>query len=283
MPSGRPSPARSVRSGHLSSEVAETTTTGGAVPGRVTDACFERTGETELDLDAPVLIEGLPGYGLVAAIAVDRITDDRELEPHGRVTADAFPAVTTFEDGLVKDLVRVYAGTDPDVLTLRSDLALPERAIEPLADCVVSELAEEFGRAVFLAGAPAETDDDRGTVRGVATTDAVRSDLDDAGVELGAEPGLVGGVTGGLVRECHRRDVPAALLIVDAHPYFPDPTAAAAVVDEALEPLVGFDIDTTPLAERAERIEREMQQVAQQYRATAERREESPGDTRMFQ
>lgn len=249
----------------------------------MTDACFERTGETDVELDAPVLIEGLPGYGLVAAIAVDRITEARGLEHHGRVTADEFPAVTTFEDGLVRDLVRVYAGTDPDVLTLRSDLALPESAVAPLANCVVSELAAEFGRAVFLAGAPAETDDDRGTVRGVATDEAVRADLEAAGVTLGAEPGLVGGVTGGLVRECHRRDVPAALLIVDAHPYLPDPTAAAAVVDEALEPLVGFEVDTTPLRERAERIEREMRQVAEQYRAAEQRRDETPADTRMFQ
>ena len=249
----------------------------------MTDACFERTGETDFELDAPVLIEGLPGYGLVAAIAVDRITEARGLEHHGRITSEEFPAVTTFEDGLVRDLVRVYAGTDPDVLTLRSDLALPERSVAPLANCVVSELAAEFGRAVFLAGAPAESEADRGSVRGVATNDEVRADLEAAGVELGVEPGLVGGVTGGLVSECHRRDVPAALLIVDAHPYFPDPTAAAAVVDEALAPLVGFEVDTTPLTERAERIEREMRQVAAQYRAAERGREETPADTRMFQ
>jgi uncharacterized protein len=247
----------------------------------VTDATFDRNDDA-LELDAPVLIEGLPGHGLIAAIAVDLITRERGLERHGRITSDAFPPVATFEDGLVDDIIRVYGGTEPDVLTLRSDLALPERAVAPLADCVVSELAAEFDRAVFLAGAPAETETDRGDVRGVATTPAVRDELTAAGVELDTEAGVVGGVTGALVRECHRRGVPAALLVVDAHPFFPDPNAAATLVDEALEPLVGFEVDTTTLREQAEEIEREMERVATQYREAAERDDRLDG-TRMFQ
>jgi uncharacterized protein len=245
-------------------------------------ASFERV--TDLDLDTPVLIEGLPGHGLVAAITVDQITSDQELELHGRITSESFPSVVTYDDGMVRDLVRVYGGTDPDLLTLQSDLALPEEAFRPLARCVIEDLSEQFDRAIFLAGAPAQSEADRGTVHGVATTEGMRAELDDAGIELGDEPGIVGGITGAMVKECYHADVPAALLVVESHPYLPDPTAARAVIEEALEGLVPFDVDTTELAEQGEEIEQRMEQIAAQYREMNQKRQEDQRmDTRMFQ
>lgn len=71
------------------------------------------------------------------------------------------------------------------------------------------------------------------------------------------------------------RGVPAAVLIVEAHPYLPDPGAAQAVIDTALEPLVYFDIDTTELEKQASEIQQRMQQIAEQYRQTVA--EASPG------
>ena len=236
-------------------------------------ATFEPVGD--VSVDKPTLIEGLPGHGLVAAIAVDLITEQLDLEHVGNVSSDAFPPVVTFEDGLVHDLVRVYAGSDPPVMTLESDLALPQPAFEPLARCVLDDLADEFGRAIFLAGAPAESEDQIGEVTGVATTDAVKADLVEAGVTVPEEPGLVGGITGSLVRECYRANVSAALLIVRSHPFLPDPQAAKAVIETALEPLVDFDVDTTPLDEQADEIQRRMRQVAEQYQQMAEAGEEA--------
>ena len=239
---------------------------------------------TDVEADSPTLIEGLPGHGLVAAIAVDQITTQLDLEHCGNIASDAFPPVVTFEDGLVHDLVRVYAGDDPAVMTLKSDLALPESAFEPLSQCVLEELADEFSRAIFLAGAPAQSEAQIGEVTGVATTDEIKADLLDAGISVPEEPGLVGGITGALVRECYQADVPAALLIVRSHPFLPDPQAAKSVIENALEPLVEFDIDTTELDEQAEEIQQRMQQVAQQYQQMAEDQQgQQQVQTGMFQ
>lgn len=240
---------------------------------------------TDIPADSPTLIEGLPGHGLVAAIAVDQITDQLGLEHCGNITSDAFPPVVTFEDGLVRDLVRVSAGSDPNVMTLESDLALPQPAFEPLSRCVLEDLADEFSRAIFLAGAPAESEDQLGDVTGVATTEEIKSDLDDAGIPTADDRGVVGGITGSLVRECYQADVPAALLIVRSHPFLPDPQAAKSVIETALEPLVDFDIDTTELDEQADEIQQRMQQVAQQYQQVAEKQsdQQQQVQTGMFQ
>lgn len=234
---------------------------------------------SQVDAEAPTLIEGLPGHGLVAAIAVDLITQQLGLEHCGNVASDEFPPVVTFEDGLVQDLVRVYASDDPAVMTLESDLALPQPAYEPLSRCVLDELAEEFGRAIFIAGAPAQSEEHLGDVTGVATNEAIRDDLVEAGIPIADDLGLVGGITGALVRECYHADVPAALLIVKAHPFLPDPGAAKSVIETALEPLVDFDVDTTELEEQAEEIRGRMQQVAEQYQQMTQDGDDAPQRT----
>ena len=239
---------------------------------------------TEIDAEEPTLIEGLPGFGLVASIAVDQVTKQLGLEHHGNVLSNAFPSASTFHDGRVRDLVRVYAGSEPAVMTLQSEIALPQNTFEPLSECVLSDLAQEFGQAIFLVGAPAENEGQIGAVRGVATTDEMELSLREADIQLAGEPGLIGGVTGALLNKCYHRDVPAAALIVKARPALPDPTAAKAVIEDALEPLVDFDIDTAELEEQANEIRQQLQQIADQYQQmNQEQQPQPPGVSGMYQ
>lgn len=225
---------------------------------------FEESGS--VDVTQPTLVEGLPGYGLVASITVDVLNRQLGLREYGSVVSPAFPQVASFEDGRVREPVRVYGGSNPDVMTLVGDVALPQSAYGALGDVVLSELAPSFSRAVFVAGAPTVDEAERGEVVGMATTPEVERDLREAGVSLAAGSGLVGGVTGALASACHRRGVPAAVLVVGTNPYVPDPLAAKAVIETALEPLVSFDVDTSVLEREAEDIEERLKEVAEQYR-----------------
>lgn len=242
---------------------------------------FEKT--TELAAESPTLIEGLPGLGLVASIAVDRITKQLGLELHGTIVSEDFPPVTSFHDGRVRDTVRVYAGEDPAVMTLQSDVPIPPSAVESLSQCVLNDLADEFDRAVFLAGAPAESEEQIGDVIGVATTDELEEALTGAGITLAEGTGTIGGVTGALVNDCYHADIPAVVLIVRSHPYIPDPGAARDVIEEALEPLVEFDIDTQELLEQADEIQQQKQQIAEQLQQYQQEETDPPRTTSMFQ
>lgn len=230
-------------------------------------ATFERTGD--VDLDRPTLIEGLPGHGLVASIAVDQVTEQLGLDFYGTLYDETFPQVVTFEEGMARDPVRVYAANEPSILTLQSDLAIPYPAFRPLADGLFGAV-EAFERAVFLAGAPAQSESERGAVMGVATTADMRTELEEAGIELASDPGVIGGVTGALAQACHHESIPTAVLIVKSHPYLPDPGAAQELIENALEPLVDFDIDTTELEQQAAEIQERMQQIAEQYEQLVE-------------
>lgn len=229
---------------------------------------------TEIGPESPTLIEGFPGFGLVAAIAVDQITTQLGLEHHGNIVSDEFPPVLSYQDGRALDMVRVYADPDHNVMTLQSDLALPPSAFKPLSRCVHEELANEFDRAIFLAGAPAQSEDEIGTVKAITTAEELEADIQNAGIELAKGTGLVGGITGALANDCYHNDVPAAVLVVHADPYLPDPGAAQSVIEDALEPLVDFDIDTSELEEQSKQIQQQMQQIAEQYQQTVEQQQQ---------
>ncbi|MFB6160201.1 MAG: proteasome assembly chaperone family protein [Haloferacaceae archaeon] len=226
------------------------------------DTSFERL--TEPPARSPTLVEGLPGLGMVASIAVDQVTDQLGLDHHGNLHLEDLPPTASFADGLVRDPIRVYAGADPDVITLQSDVPIPPESFDSLSSCVLDDLAAEFDRAIFVAGAPARSEDQRGEIVGVATTPAMRDDVADAGIDVAESSGAVGGVTGALAKRCYDADVPAAVLVVHANPYVPDPGAARTLVEEALEPLVEFDIDTAELREQAEQIQQQKQRIAKQ-------------------
>jgi uncharacterized protein len=237
-------------------------------------------GKGDVPVDDPTLIEGLPGLGLVASIAVDRITTQLELAQVGSIDADEFPQVATYEDGQVRDLVRVYAGESPDVMTLQSDLALPTESFVPLAECVFGDLTPAFERVVLLAGIAARKESERGEVYGVATTEAMRERLQASDIQLAENVGLIGGTTGALAKYCYHNDIPTVVLLVKSHPYMPDLQAARAVIEHALEPFVEFDIDTTELEEQAEAIRQQKQQVAEQMQALRQQEQEQEGARR---
>lgn len=234
-------------------------------------------------VEEPTFIEGLPGHGLVATIAVDLITKQLELDQYGGIRSPDIPQVLSFTNGRVQDSVRVYTGKNPDVLTLLSDVMLPPDAYRSFSKCILSDLASEFNRGFFLAAAPARSEEQRGEVLGVATNESMERDLIDAGISLAEGDGLVGGITGALVNECFNQNVPAALILVRADPYAPDPEAARIVIETALEPLVDFDIDTSELSEKANRIQEEKEQVISQLQKRQQQQPESTPSIQMFQ
>jgi uncharacterized protein len=192
--------------------------------------------------------------------------------------------VAAFSEGRIRDTVRVYAGSNPDVMTLQSDVPIPQTAIRPMSTCIHEDLAEEFDRAIFLAGAQAESEEQVGEVRGLATTDDIEAKLEDSGITLAEESGALGGITGGLVAECYQNEVPAAVLVVRCDPRLPDPRSARTVIEDALEPLVAFDVDTSELENQAEEIQRQKQQIAQHLQEMQNQQDEQTLQSRgMYQ
>jgi uncharacterized protein len=126
---------------------------------------------------------------------------------------------------------------------------------------------------VSIAGIATMTDEAK--VFGAATTVEMLDKIEDT-VEI-FQMGTISGISGSIMSECFMQGIPAISLLGVTRSQNPDPRAAAAVIG-VLNSLYGYSIDTESLIEQAERIEVEMQKLAEDVRTT----EQSPSTRKEF-
>ncbi|ELY94702.1 hypothetical protein C482_18060 [Natrialba chahannaoensis JCM 10990] len=218
----------------------------------------------ELELDDPVLVEGLPGVGHVGKLAVDHLLEELEGESTlvRRVYSREFPPQVTVEDGVSElTCAEIYAVSPPegrDLLLLTGDHQAQTNDGHYVLTSAFLDIAEEFGasEAFALGGIPTGELIDEYAVVGAMTAESMREDLEEAGVEFREdEPaGGIVGVSGLLLGLGARREFEVACLMGETSGYLVDPKSARAVL-EVLEAVLEIDLDYETLDERAEEME----------------------------
>lgn len=218
----------------------------------------------DVELDAPTLIEGLPGAGLVGKIATDHLVSTFDMVHYASVHCDGLPPVAVYagEDSEMRAPVRFYADPERNLLCLQSDVPVSASSAEGFAACITGWLAEHDVFPLYLSGLPVETDDVP-EVFGV-TTGGATDRLDEAGIVPPREGGFVSGPTGALLNEALERSFPSVGLIVQTEAQFPDPEAARALLRNGIQPLLDIDIPTDELVEEAEQIREAKERLANQ-------------------
>src|SRR6056297_3311161 len=176
----------------------------------------------EVELDDPVLFEGLPGVGHVGTLAVEHLLEELEGESTlvRQIYSREFPPQVSIEDGVSEltcaELHAVEVPEGRDLLLLTGDHQAQSNA----------------GHYTLLEG------------------------LEDVGVEFrDDEPaGGIVGVSGLLLGLGERRGFDAACLMGETSGYLVDPKSARSVL-EVLADILGFDLDYESLDERADEME----------------------------
>ena len=236
---------------------------------------FEIEAPADPDLEAPVLVEGLPGIGHVGKLAAEHLLEEFDAEPVRRVYSEHFPPQVTVEDGrttLASAEVYAVRDTDRDLLVLTGDHQAGDgpghyRLAEAFLD-----VAETFGveRAYALGGVPTGELVEEPDVIGAATTDALVEDLEVVGVEFREnEPaGGIVGISGLLLGLGERRGLEAACLMGETSGYLVDPKSSRAVLS-ALQEAVGFDVGYEALKDRAEEMQEVVERIQQMEQGSA--------------
>ncbi len=218
----------------------------------------------EVDLDDPVLVEGLPGVGHVGKLAADHILEELDAESTliRRIYSQEFPPQVTVENG-VSDLTcaKLYAitpETGRDLLVLTGDHQAQTNEGHYVLTSAFLDVAEELGASELyaLGGVPTGELIDEYAVVGAVSHESVLEDLEDAGVEFREnEPaGGIVGVSGLLLGLGERRGFEAACLMGETSGYLVDPKSARAVL-RVLEARLGIDLEYESLDERADEME----------------------------
>lgn len=229
----------------------------------------------DIELDDPVLVEGLPGLGLVGKIAVDHLVDAFEMPHYASCHCKGLPEVAVYDaDGHgVEPPVRIHADEERNLLVLQSDIPISPSAAEEFAGCVTGWFAEVDALPLFVTGAQRNSQETT-DVFGIATGDA-GSRLDELDVQTPSERGVVSGPTGALLYQAGMNDLDSLGFIVEASPQFPDPAAAKALLERAIEPIAGIDVDTEALVERAQEISEAKEKLAQRMQEAGDERSQA--------
>jgi uncharacterized protein len=224
-----------------------------------------------VDLTDPVLIEGLPGIGLVGKIATDHVVEEFDMTHHAHIDCDGLPRVAVYEtDRSVQAPVRIYADEERDLYALQSDVPVSHQAAPEFADCVTDWLASEGTLPLYLSGHPVEQEPaDVPATYGVGVAGG-RDVLAAHDVPAPAERGAVSGPTGAMLNRANATDLSAVGLVVESDPQFPDPAAARQLILEGINPLAEVAVPAEELVERAEEIQDQREELARRMREATE-------------
>jgi uncharacterized protein len=237
----------------------------------------------EMDVDGAMLVEGMPGVGLVGKIATDHLVEEFDMELYGTVHCDSLAPIGVYHEGERELLppVRIYAAPDEDLVALQSDIPVNSAAVAEFADCLVGWLADENVTPIFLSGLPAEKSGVP-ELFGISTGDAGGM-LDELDIGLPPENGVVSGPTGAFLNEAGEDDLDGLGLVVQSNERFPDPEAARVLIEDGIGPLTGIEVDISELVDRAEEIRKQKEKLAEKMRKAKDEESSQAQPLRMYQ
>ncbi|MCU4717895.1 proteasome assembly chaperone family protein [Halapricum hydrolyticum] len=217
----------------------------------------------DITLDEPVLVEGLPGLGLVGKIGADHLVDTYDMDHYASIHCEGLPEVAIYDaDGHgVEPPVRIHADEERNLLVLQSDIPISPSAAKEFATCVTGWLDEQSVLPLYVTGTQ-RSGEQTTDIFGLSTAGAGEQ-LDALEVSTPGERGVVSGPTGALVYHAERAGLDALGFVVEASPQFPDPAAAKALLDTVVEPIADVEIETETLVEKAQEISEAKERLAQ--------------------
>ena len=237
--------------------------------------------ETEPPGPTPVLIEGLPGVGMVGKLVVQHLLDERDSQLLASFYSEHFPPqVSVDQDGVASlPVVTLHhvSCEGAEVLLLAGDYQSATSIGHYRLTTAVLNVAMQFGleRLYSIGGVPTgELVEDPAVICTVSDT-SLKAPLEEHGAEFREkEPsGGVVGMSGLLVGLGSRKGIRGACLMGETSGYVVDPKSAKAVL-AVLEGVIGFDVDYSQIEARAERMEAFVRRLQEMQ----EEQVEVPGD-----
>ncbi len=200
-----------------------------------------------------IMVNGLPGVGLVGVIAVSHIVRMLKLQEVAYVDSPLLPPITVLHGGLPHAPIRIHG--NHELLAVLSEIPIPSTAVYTLSRSLVDWAAEKKVKMIVSLGGIAVPN--RGEIEQPATF-AVASDEDslkllkETGVKI-MEEGYMVGPYAVIMAYARQVGVPSISILAESFFNYPDPEAAAATIT-VLNKLVGVDVEVSELIERGEEI-----------------------------
>ncbi len=204
------------------------------------------------------IIEGFPGYGLVATITTGFLLDHLKCEKIGSYFfEDSMPTLAIHQCKLV-DPIGIYYNKKYNLViihTVTSVAGMEWQAAELILDLCKKFNAKEV---ISIEGVGSQTKGEAKTFY-FTTNPTLKKKVEKTGYTCIGE-GIIVGVTGALLL---KQNIPHICLFAETHMKLPDSKAAAKIV-EALDKYLKLKVDYKPLLKQAEDFEKQLTGLLEQ-------------------
>jgi uncharacterized protein len=210
--------------------------------------------ETEpVDIKNPVVVTGFPDVGLVGTIAVSHVIETLGLRKLGYVASDRLPPIVVVHKRRPMAPIRLYGGEG--IIVAVSEIPIPHFLVHPLSGSLVDWFKEKRARFALLLGgiaSPRRMEIEEPSVFGVSTGGEMDRIMEEKNIKF-LEEGFITGQDGVILRNCMEKGLPSIYLMAESHFAYPDPGAAAAVI-QAINRILDIQVDVKSLLEKEEEI-----------------------------
>jgi uncharacterized protein (TIGR00162 family) len=245
---------------------------------------------TQVQLKNPILIEGLPGLGLVGKIAIRYLIKQLKAQRLAYLYSPHFPYfVLVSKKGSVRLLRGAFyywknnEGKNDLVLFTGDSQSQTIEGQYEIADRMLG-FAKKHGiqTIVTIGGYRVETDD-KPKVFVAATSPDMLTKATDSGALVSESGSPIVGTAGLILGLARFKKIEALCLLGETRGYLPDPMAARSVL-EVLKAMFGFDVDQSGLDQdiaKAEKMVQRLQTIEEKRALQAEetRKEEDKKTT----
>lgn len=233
----------------------------------------------KVESNNPIVIEGLPGLGLVGKIAIRHLIKQLKAEKFAYLYSPHFPYFVLVSK---KGNVRLLRGTfyfwknkngknDLMLFTGDSQAQTIEGQYE-ISDHILNFAKEYNARMIITIGGYRMEAKDKPKVIAAATNQQLLNKALEAGAEVSPTGSPIVGTAGLILGLAHFQKIEALCLLGETRGYLPDPKSAKSVL-EILQSMLGFDANLAGLDEeiaKAEKMVTRLQKIEEKRVLQAE-------------
>jgi len=234
---------------------------------------------TSVDLNNPVLVEGLPGLGLVGKIAVRYLIRQFKAERFASLYSPHFPYfVLVGKKGSVRLLSGAFYywkdknGRNDLVLFTGDSQAQTIEGQYEISDGLLGFAEKHNVRMIITIGGYRIETKGKPKVFAAATNKQLLDKSLQAGAVISPAGSPIVGTAGLVLGMAHFKNIEALCLLSETRGYLPDPEAAKSVL-EILRSMFGFDVNLDGLNEeivKAEKMVTRLQKIEEKRELQAE-------------
>ena len=269
----------------------------GITEGRTRVKPLAKVVQGEKKLNAPILIAGFPGPGLVGSLSTSYIINKLRMNQIACVESEFIVPGVIYAEGKLRHPFRLYSNQEGDVCVLVCEAPIIIQGMYSVLDTVMKwALSNNVKEVIVLDGIGVEGLPDSKRTPIILSSDGREADAANLihdnkneirnGEQRVDENGsaypttaFMGGISGGILSSCLSNGIASKALLIYAARGIPDPEAGAILI-ESLAKITDNErlkINTEQLRQQAEGLKKRMEKIIQSFAEQQQQQQQGLG------